>query len=250
MRDAVPDRRAARRGPHGRPREIPPPAVVMRDTGRLDLDGRHGGSRPDPVGADSGRERGGELLVAAAAAEDFRLGPVLLESVPLDHREIAEIALPRGPDAVVGRHLGLDAGTAQRRRIDGLDPRARSVCLSRSSRLRRLPRGKRIADSRRFRVEPRERRAHLLPELFGFARSQSPAAEHDGRFLVAVGDIEEAQPEALLVAEARSGGWNRSVPPPPSTVPPGTRSLNDRTRPPIRFRASTTTTSAPACDSS
>ena len=100
---------------------LPLPSVTRAElVGHRDRPHRRAGH--DARRADRGGELGRELLVAALAAIDLRFRPVLLEAAALHHRQVAQIALPLGDDAVVGHHHRVQRRLADRRGAQLVDP--------------------------------------------------------------------------------------------------------------------------------
>ena len=106
------------------------------------------------------------------AAVDLAVGPVLLDAAALHHREVAEIALPLGAHAVVGRHLRIDGRACRAARRRGRRSTTASDRLSSASAFGRLPRLDRRPTFAASAFIMLSAGVHLLPELLAsFAAS-------------------------------------------------------------------------------
>ena len=180
-----------------------PLASVTRASLSLTCTLRHRHSRHHPLAADGGGQPTRQLLIAALAAIDLAVGPVLLEAAALDHRQVAEIALPLGDHAVVGRHHRVEPGLARAatRRCRRSTPRACGGRAPRRSGVRHGSNASVTFAASAFIVL--RRRLELLPERFRRLRRQPLAAEHDRRVRVLLADVEELELELLGVGHPR-----------------------------------------------
>ena len=118
----------------------------------------------------------------------------------LNHGQVAEIALPAGNDAVVGRHHRVEPRLAERRDIEALDERSDRAAVERFG-VGGAPRLAGIGDRFAVDVHSGERLLHFFPERLGLVSRQPLAAEDDWRVEILFSRFDQLELEALGVLD-------------------------------------------------